>query len=215
MPTVTNGYCDLTQLKNAIQSGGEETSFTPEDDINLILAIDAVSRAIDFRFGNNPFYATTATRYYTAEPGFSDLLFLPDDLLTITTLKTDDDGDGIYENTWATTDYYLEPANAALGPQPEPYRQIRINSNQGDYTFPVGVQRGIELVASWGFCTVANRPPPITNACILWAHRIWKRKNAVFGIAGTPGLGITTVVAQVGRDSDIQDLLNAVSRRGW
>ena len=213
MPTPTNGYCSLIQLKNHIQSGGEETSLTPEDDLNLIAAIDAVSRAIDYRFDNSTFYARTETRYYT--PSFGDILFLPDDLLSITTLKTDDDGDSVYENTWTTTDYWLEPANALLGPVVEPYRQIRINDNQGNYTFPVGVRRSVEIVGSWGFSTAANRPPQITQACLLWSHRVWKRKTAVFGIAGAAALGITTVVAQVGRDSDIQDLLNSVSRRGW
>ena len=56
-----------------------------------------------------------------------------DDLLSVTTLKTDEDGDRTYEITWATTDYDLMPYNATLESQAQPYSHLQTTPD-GDYT---------------------------------------------------------------------------------
>jgi len=206
MATVTNGYVTLAELKAHIQSNGG--TFSSDDDDNLSIAINAASRWIDGLLSTS-FYARTETRYYT--PDYGDLLYI-DDLLTVTTLKSDDDWDGTYETTWTTDDYILEPRNAAGGSEPGPYRQIRINVN-GDYMFPTGVQDGVEITGTWGYATSA--PAAVMQATMLIAHRLWKRKDAIFGVAGSAALGVVTVQAKVTSDADIMMLLKSVDRRGW
>ena len=99
---ITNGYVTLEEVKKFIVLDDHE------DDREVEVNIETISRAIDSITWRR-FYATTETRYYT--PARYDTLSV-DDLLDITgvsgTLKTDDDGDRTYENTWATTDYDLD-----------------------------------------------------------------------------------------------------------
>ncbi len=171
------------------------------------IAIEAISRWLDDHF-NTTFYARTETRYYTAE--FSDLIWV-DDLISITSIKTDSGGDGTYEITFTTADYWLEPRNAQLQTEKRPYRQIRINPN-GTNNFPTN-RYGVEIVGSWGYSAVA--PKTIKQAALLMAHRIYKRKDAIFGIAGTSALGTMIVQAKIQQDSDLVLLLDGIDIRGW
>lgn len=127
-------YASLGELKSALG----ETSTT--DDTILLRVLEAVSRLIDKRCRRH-FYVVTSTRYYTAED--VDLLLLPEDLLAVTTLKTDDDGDRTYDETWASGDYDLEPYNRF------PKTRIRITPD-GDYSFPAQVPKGVEIAGTWG-----------------------------------------------------------------
>ncbi len=201
--SITNGYVTVEELQAHIDASGD-ASFDGGDTANMELAIEAASRWIDEYTGTR-FHASTETRYYTAD--WYDLLYV-DDLISVTTLQTDDGYDGTYETTWATTDYILEPRNAAL--RSRPYRQIRINVN-GDYAFPRNVVDGVKIVGSFGYAAVA--PKPVKQAAILLAHRLWRRKDTIFGIAGTPALGVTIIQAKIGADADVMALLNAVDIR--
>ena len=103
---ITNGYCTAAELKSWLGI----TDAT--DDTILEVAIESVSRWID-DYCWRRFYKNTEdeTRYYTAP---SSYYLHTDDIVSITTLKTDDDGDRTYETTWATTDYDLIPYNATV-----------------------------------------------------------------------------------------------------
>lgn len=192
--------------------------FTLEDDINLEIAIEAVSRWLDTTLDTN-FYGATETRYFT--PQFNDLLYI-DDLISITTLKTDTVNDGTYDATWATTDYWLEPRNARTptnARDKRPYRQIRINAN-GDYSFPI-YDYSVEIAGVWGYTTGISGglpgevPPAVKQATLLMAHRLWKRKDAIFGVSGTPALGVQVIQARIQADSDIAMMLNGLDRKAW
>lgn len=202
---ITNGYATLAEIKAHIDPKGNATWAADEETL-LERAVEAASRWIDERTGCR-FYASAETRYYTAT--FGDLLYI-DDLISVTTLKTDENDDGTYEVTWDATDYHLEPRNAAL--ESRPYRQIRTTSD-GDYSFPTGVRYGVELVGSFGYAATA--PTAIKQACLLLAQRLWKRREAIFGVAGSTSFGVAVVQAHIQRDGDILALLEAVDRRGW
>ncbi|MCC6629956.1 MAG: phage head-tail connector protein, partial [Chloroflexi bacterium] len=139
---ITNGYTTLARLKARL--GITDTT----EDAALESLVEAVSRAID-DFCGRRFYAATQTRYYTANR--SDRL-LVDDLLSITTLKTDDDADGTFETTWTASDYLLAPYNAQQESQPQPYWRIE-SAPSGSYSFPVCVPRGVQIAGSWGFAS--------------------------------------------------------------
>lgn len=153
------------------------------DDAVLEAVVESVSRAID-DFCGRRFYAATQTRYYTAKSG---RLLLVDDLLSVSTLKTDADGDGAYETTWATTDYHLAPYNAQLESVPKPYWCIEVSQN-GDYWFPCGPRR-IEIVGSWGFS--ATTPDVVEQACLFQAAHEFRSQQMPLGVSGTGSLRIS------------------------
>ena len=203
---ITNGYATLQELKDSVNPA-QDATFDTQDDANMELAIEAASRWIDEETRTH-YFSDSQTRYYT--PEYTDLLYI-DDLISVTTLKTDDDWDGTYETTWTTSDYILEPKNARANSNDlRPYRQIRVNIN-GSYSFPVGVRDGVELIGAYGYAATA--PRPIKAACLLIAHRLWKRHRTIFGIAGQVAQGVTIVQAQITRDADIVQLLKGVDVR--
>lgn len=109
-------------------------------------AIQAVSEEISEYLGY-PVHAHVATRYYTATG--SECLYLDHPLLSITSLRTDADGDSSYETTWSTGDYFLAPYNATAQTPPAPYWEIEVQEN-GSNVFPVDVKRGVAITGTWG-----------------------------------------------------------------
>lgn len=130
-----NLYANLTDIKRSLGITG--TTF----DAALVVLAESICRAIDDECGR-AFYPVTATRYYDGDG--KDKLWLGDDLLTVTTLKTDDDGDGTYESTLAVTDYWLWPDNSS------PKRRIDINPEGSYASFPSG-RRRVQLVGIFGY----------------------------------------------------------------
>lgn len=189
-----NEYVTLVEFKARFYPAGLVDT---TDDAVIDAVREGVSRWIDTSTGRR-FYAATQTRYFTGE--FGDLLFV-DDLLSVTTLKTDDDGDRVYETTWATTDYDLEPFNATLESQVQPYTRIRITPN-GNNSFPT-TRKGVELAGSWGYSSAI--PPLIREACLLQSIRIFKRKDAPFGVIGSAEMGQLMVIPKL--DPDIELML--------
>lgn len=207
---LTNGYCSIAEFKGHVMTAGSNVTWQANDDTNIEIAINAISRLID-ELNDTNFYGATETRYFTAD--WHDLMYI-DDLISITTLKTDTVSDGTYDTTWATTDYVLEPRNARVKANAEdrkPYRQIRIDKN-GNYTFPTD-EYGVEIAGVWGYTT--STPHFVKQAVLLAAHRIWKRKDAIFGVAGAPALGVQVIRARIQQDSDLMLLLQGISGRGW
>lgn len=193
--TVTNGYCTLSDLYARYEALSADS-----DDLDAKLEghIEAASRWID-AYCQRTFYAVTATRYFTAQTG---LVCNVKDLLTVTALKTDDDGDRTYETTWSTTDYDLMPANYP------PYQWLEVTPN-GLYVFPL-LTKSVEIEGTWGY--VATAPPDIKEACLLQAARLFAREATVLGVSGATALGTTTVKAP--KDEDIKGLLEPYVKRG-
>ena len=195
---VTNGYTTRAALKTAL---GISAATTFDADIDR--AINAASRWIDDYTGRR-FYAATETRYYSAPTRH----VLPvDDLLSVTTLKTDADGDRVYEDTWATTDYDLLPYNALVQSPPGPYTQLQ-TTPEGSFHFPLDMPRGVEIVGSWGY--VATAPPDVEMACVLWASRLFRRKDAPFGLIGGESVELLRSILQ--SDPDVLALLRRFVR---
>lgn len=200
---ISNGYVTVEELQAALDPTGEASFAAAEHEL-MEIAIEAASRWIDAATGAR-FYPTVGTRVYTAD--WHDLVYI-DDATAVTAVKTDDDGDGVYETTWATTDYMLEPRGALLNGSP--YRQIRINRELGRYSFP-RLSGGVEVTGTYGYGSAA--PAVVKQAGLLVAMRLYRRKDAIFGVAGTPGLGVTVVQAKITADSDVMALLQAIDRR--
>lgn len=190
-------YCTLSEVKQAAEIDTDDVA----DDDRLDRMIEAVSRAID-KHCRRRFYAVSETRLYTAEHG--DLCLI-DDLVSLTSLKTDDDGDRTFDETWAATDYILLPANAAL--HNEPYTRI-LTAPRGSKRFP-GLANGVQVIGSFGYST--STPPEVREACLLWSLRVFMRRHAVFGVKGSTVMGEVTL-RMPPPDPDVALLLRSFRR---
>lgn len=149
------------------------------NDVVLEVAIEAASRWIDHRTGQFFYDSTGATYYYTPE---DHKILFTDPIQSVTTLKTDEDGDRTYETTWSTGDYDLYPLNASN--HSRPYSWIEINP-EGDETFPLNA-KSTQIVGDFGWSAV---PKPIKEACLMLTSRVLKRDSAPLGVAGTAAGG--------------------------
>ena len=136
-------YLPLEELKRRLDIAETDEG----DDPTLRRVLEAASRDVDGRCGGRRFQPYTATRAVT--PRWPDEIEV-DDLLVVTALSTltsNSDGTRTYGDTWATTDYDLEPYDA---PDVwEPYTRIARNP-AGRYAFPIE-RRGVQISGTWGY----------------------------------------------------------------
>lgn len=169
-------YGTVTELKRRLDIEDDDS------DSTLALILGAASRMLD-RHVRRRFYtsAVDETRYFTARN--AHFMFVGD-IVSVTSMSTDTNGDGTYNNTWETTDYHLEPYNAAL--ENEPYSKIQV-ATLGTNTFPTGIYKGVKVVGKFGWPEV---PEAAREWSLMVAAKLWFRKDAVFGIVkGAPELG--------------------------
>ena len=198
---VVNGYCTLDEIKARLDISTTDTA----DDTKLEVIVQGVSRSIDAMTGRR-FYSTTddETRYYTADD--PEYLFT-DDIIAVTTLHTDSDGVRSYATTWTSTDFDLEPINGTL--DGKPYTRIEL-APYSPYSFPEGVRRGVRIVGTFGYNTTGSHPDVVREACLIQTARVFKRKDASFGVAGSPELGQQSPLNKL--DFDVELMLQGVKR---
>lgn len=192
---ITHGYATLQDVKNALRVNDNI------DDTILELAIESASREID-GYTERQFFQASATRIYVPRDSFTCEI---DDLTSVTSIKTDPDGSGVFSETWTSSDYQLEPVNGIVGGLTTPYTRIRA---VGDFTFPVWepknvnfYQATVQIVGTFGWASI---PTAIKQATILLALRQYRRYDSPLGVAGFDELG----VVRVGRvDPDVAKLI--------
>lgn len=192
---IIDGYATLSDVKAALRITDSV------DDSLLEISIEAASREID-GWCERVFTSSTATRIYRPTDVFSVEV---DDLQSITTLKTDSDGSGVFDVTWESTDYQLNPLNGLAGGISTPYTQVRAI---GQYLFPIYEPRNVnsneasvQINGVWGWASV---PTAVKQACIILSMRQFKRYDSPTGVMGFGDLG----VMRVGRvDPDVEKLL--------
>jgi hypothetical protein len=192
---ITDGYATLADVKAALRITDNV------DDSLLEISIEAASREID-GWCERVFTSSTATRIYRPTDVFSVEV---DDLQSITTLKTDSDGSGVFDVTWESTDYQLNPLNGLAGGISTPYTQVRAI---GQYLFPIYEPRNVnsneasvQINGVWGWASI---PTAVKQACIILSMRQFKRYDSPTGVMGFGDLG----VMRVGRvDPDVEKLL--------
>lgn len=194
---VVNGYCTLTELRDHF---GDAGSALPATDLER--AINATSRAIDLhcgrRFWRDPAEALTTRRYRVDDWYELDV----DDISSTAGLvvSTDPAADGSWSTTWATTDYQPEPLDVDVE-HPDAYAWTRLVALGG--TWPTHPRRAtVRVTARHGWSAI---PAGVNEACILRAAAIFKRREAVFGVAGLNGFGEVRITR---KDPDVVDLLH-------
>ena len=197
--SIVNGYCTAQDVRNQFADTGTALS------TSLIeRAVNAASRAID-RHCQRRFWLDTAvaTRTYMVPSAGSAYV---DDIGTRTGLvvKIGTDGSTFPTTLAAGIDFILEPRNA------DKYD----TDTFGAYAFwqirPLAGGRGLYLstdmptlsvTAQFGWSAV---PDDVTEACIIKAASLFKRKDATFGVAGFSEFGAVRITRS---DPDVLDLL--------
>lgn len=180
--TITHGYTTLAKLKaEVLDQNITATTF----DARMEDAIESASRQIDGYCGRWFWQdATVVARVYRPrETRCVDV----DDISTTTGLvvKVDLDGDGTFETTIPSSDYRLEPRNAAAEYPVRPYTEIEI-APLSSYYFPTGLDTTVEVTAKFGWPAV---PEDVEKACIVQATMLYKANSAPLGVVELAGVG--------------------------
>ena len=191
-------YVALSELKSAL---GITVS---TDDAFLNLAIDAAEQSINDLCGRK-FTAdgSASARTYRAQP----YICVTDDISTLTGLvvKTDTANDRVFDTTWSSSDYQVEPLNNLVKG-----RSVNNLRAVGSYTFPVygdGLA-SVEVTAKWGWPAV---PDPIEQATLMMASRLYGRKASPMGVIGVGDFGPVRISRS---DPDVAHMLMDYRRAG-
>jgi len=200
---VADTYLTADELKATLDIDGSEM------DADIQRALDTAARALEkacSRRGLRRFWADTAPveRLYTA--GDSDLLEIHD-AYDITLVESDDDGDGVYERVWDTTEYLPVPLNAAL--DGEPYTAIRWRPTNPASTphrgFPVARLAAVRVTAKYGWPAVPSFAATVVG---LIAARLAKRsREAPFAVIGF-GVDSAAALHIAKTDPDVAGLIH-------
>jgi hypothetical protein len=180
-------YCTPAALKSRL--GITSTG----DDYEIHEACFSASRAVE-AMCERVFYrtATGTVRTFVPDGLYCTTFGAYNDLVTLTTLKTDAGGDGTFETTWSTSDYQLHPVNPAAAPETRPYTKVRA---VGSLTFPlpffvIGREDLVQITGVFGWPAV---PKAVKQASLILAEETFKLKDAPFGVAGFGDLGVVRV----------------------
>lgn len=174
---VTDAYATAAEYR------AELSKSTTTDDAQILVGLTAISRYIDKRLGR--FFtkdASDVARVYmprsTGVPvrndwaesenpwrygGLARQLYIDDLSAAPTTIKIDQDRDGVFsdETALASTEYELLPRNADKGSEPMPFTCIELTAWGSTNYFPTGCR--VEVTGKFGWPSV---PPAIKAACI-------------------------------------------------
>ena len=198
---VVNGYTTLTQLKAKLLPEG--ATFTTNDTM-MENIIEAVSRWIDAYCGRIFYTTSSETRVYTP---ITSHLVVTDDIATITSVKLDI-GARTYPTTLASTDYDTLPFNTSSTVMPIMGLTVAPN---GSYNFYPSINKSVQIVGTFGVPSGCTWLEQVREACEIQCARIYKRKDAPFGVTGTGALGQISVLE--GLDTDVKALLDYPLRR--
>ena len=190
-------YASVAQIKSALRITDSV------DDTLITMAGSAASDLIDGYCGRHFHISGTATRFYAPNDNY---VLQTDDLAgTAITVQSSTGADGVYDVTWAPTDYQLEPLNGVTAGQVLPYSRIRAVDN---YFWPVaGGEATVKVTAQFGFPAV---PVVIVQAAVLQSARIFSRLLSPLGVAGFGDVGIMRVGRSL--DPDVSQLVEPFRR---
>ena len=182
-------YATLAQLTTYLGIASDD------DDALLDACLNRVTEAID-AYCDRFFEAATQTRHYQSDAVDGDVLYLDEDLLSVTTLTNgDDDGTAITSDS-----YWLMPRNRT------PYDRIVLKS---DTSWEFGTDGEIAVAGTWGYSTTP--PADVEQACLRWAAYAYQQKDSqVFDVTAMPALG--QMIIPSGIPADVKQLMDRYRR---
>ncbi len=189
-------YCTVEQLRAELADDKSAL-----DETLLARAVAAASRAVEDWCGGRTFGldATATSRMFRpCDTEVADVDDIGSDIgLVVETW------DGASWATWPADDYQLEPLNA--GSRATAFAWDQVVALSGGW--PVGGRRPtLRVTARWGWSEV---PAQVEKATILRAIGLFKRKEAVWGVAGFGDFGAVRITRA---DPDVVDLLASFRR---
>lgn len=137
---------------------------------------------------------------------------------TAISLRVDQDGDGIYEDTWTKdTDYQLRLGpgqyNTGATGLPKPYRQVQVigSGKWFPFTWPYSPLNRVQIATTWGWTYV---PWQVTEANRILAADEFKMKDAPFGITGVADLGVMRIQSNPWLVENLQRFVNGRRKVG-
>jgi len=190
-------YATLAQVKAALRITDSV------DDTLLEMARVSASDLIDGYTGRTFTPSGTVTRVFAPA---DDYVLQTDDLAgTAVTITSSTGADGVFDVTWKTTDYQLEPLNGVSNGQAVPFTRIRAIQ---DYLWPTaGGEATVRVTGVFGFVSI---PTVITQATVLQSSRIFTRLQSPLGIAGFGEMGVVRVTRAL--DPDVAALVEPYRR---
>lgn len=187
-------YTTTEVLSDYLRADGTAT----EDEQFLAMWITACSRNVDNFCGRQFGLTALEERFYepTWDPNERYWFVEIDDVQTTTGMVVaDDDGNAIDAG-----DYRLLPRNAAV--KGRPYERLRLASRVCD----------LSVTAQFGWSAV---PPAVPLGMLLQAARVAKRRDAPFGVAGSPADGGSEIRLLAQLDPDFKTTLRPLQRKWW
>lgn len=188
-------YIESVDLKNYVRVPTEDTA----DDTFVGWAISAASRAVDHYCGRQfGLCATVETRYYRPiwDARRRRWVIEIDDLMTSVGLIVAHDDDAVT----VIDDYVLRPRSAPNVAMP----WTELTAQSGSYC----TTDEVAVTAKFGWSAV---PTAVKQATALQASRLVARRDAPFGVAGSPENGSELrLLAKL--DSDLQTSLSGYKR---
>lgn len=181
-------YASVAALKSRLGIPASDTA----DDFELHAACFSASRSLE-QYCERTFWRTDAGTPRSFEPANLYYLKLPEfnDLVSVTTFKTDSSGDGVYETTWSASDYQLYPVNPGAGPEQKPYTKVKAIHRIFPMTYPPLMRTDVvQITGVWGWPAV---PWGVRQAALILAAETFKLKDAPLGVAGFGDLGVIRI----------------------
>ena len=185
-------YATLAQVKAALRITDTV------DDALIEMARVSASDLIDGYTGRTFDTSGTVTRVFAPADNY---VLQTDDLAgTALTITSSTGADGVFDVTWKTSDYQLEPLNGVSNGQAVPFTRIRAVQ---DYLWPTaGGEATVRVTGVFGFVSV---PTVITQATVLQSSRIFTRLQSPLGVAGFGEMGVVRVTRAL--DPDVAALV--------
>jgi hypothetical protein len=199
---VVNGYCTVDQVRAELSDDGGQLP-----DALLEKAVNAASRAIDQWTGRRFWQDAepVARRYRPTSRYVAEV----DDISTTTGLvvETDSALDASWSTAWTVEDdFELGPANADAGGGAYAWWELAAVGSNRFLVSSVSARHTLRVTARWGWSEV---PVQVTEATILRAIALFKRKETPFGVADFGEFGPVRIGRQ---DADVIDLLRPFQR---
>lgn len=193
-------YVTLEQFKASLAATGFSGA-----DADLTQQLATASRAVDKICGRR-FYlldqSNDQTRYYTP---LRPVTLEIDDLVSLTSMASDQDGDGIFETTWTLhSDFELGPDNSDL--DLEPWQWVKLKQ-RSETLLPVGVPRSVQVVGRFGWASVPDGVISLTS--ILAARLVQRVRSAPFGVIS---IGVESATRIAKEDPDMLNLVRDLIR---
>ncbi len=208
---ITNGYTTLATMRALFRIATVDAT---EDGL-IESAVTASSRAIDTHCNRKFWLDPSATmRVYSpvgsSTPAWSGSGRTSRDLevhdiatLTGFAVDFDLDGDGVFETAVDPATFWTLPLNAIVDGDPIKWLRRKLAGWPWQ-------EASVRVTAKHGWAAV---PSVVRQACEIQAHRLYKRRDAAFGVTGSPEVGGELRLLER-LDPDVQVMLSGV-RRMW